>query len=259
MSSFVINPYAFGVAEDADAAAYLNAVEVEDGQALEAGVRKAVDDFVKGCKNDGIWSDIKTACILAGARTLDGALVPLVGSAPTSTGFVSGDYDRENGLVGGSGRNLNSNRSNADDPQNDFHMSVYVHTVGSAAFGYYIATTGTSTGADNILRNNATSLFWRCRSNQSDSPANSNVTGLIGSNRASSSNYDAYYGGSTTTYSRTSQTPNGNDIFVFNNTSSAGIPSNGRLQWYSIGEATDLALLEGRLDTLMADFATAIV
>jgi hypothetical protein len=56
---------------------------------------------------------IKASCILAGARTLAGALVPLAGAAPTNVGpFVSGDYNRKTGLVGdGSTKYLNSNRA----------------------------------------------------------------------------------------------------------------------------------------------------
>jgi hypothetical protein len=38
---------------DPDAAAYLRAVEAADGQALETPVKRAVDDFIKGCKADG--------------------------------------------------------------------------------------------------------------------------------------------------------------------------------------------------------------
>jgi hypothetical protein len=255
MSSFVINPYAFGAAEDPDAAAYLDLVEDEDGQALEAGVRKAVDDFVKGCKADGIWSDIKAACILAGARTLDGALVPLVGSAPSNTSLVSGDYDRENGLTGGSGKRLDTNRAANADPQNDFHMSVYVHTVPtSQAFAAHMATAANNT---QIFRNNsATDLGWRCRSSTARNVSNSNVTGLIGANRSSSGSFTAYYNGATTTFNDADSATNQN-LFVLGNTNN--LWSNARLQFYSIGEATDLALLEGRLDTLMADLATAVV
>jgi hypothetical protein len=244
--------------EDPDATAYLNAVEAADGQALEPDVRDAVDKFVKGCKTDGIWTAIKASCILAGARTLNGALVPLVGPAPTNTGFVSGDYNRKNGLIGGNGRNLNSNRSNNAYPQNDFHMSVYVHTVGTSNFGYYIAVDSNSSGSDQILRNNATGLFYRCRNSTARTPANSNVTGLIAIKRSSSASYDAYYGGSTTNYADPSQTPLNQDIFVFNNRSSEGFPTNGRLQFYSIGESLNLALLNNRLTTLMTDLAAAI-
>jgi hypothetical protein len=85
---------------DPDAAAYLRAVEAADGQALETPVKRAVDDFFRGCKADGTFSAIKAACLLCGARTLAGALVPLAGTAPTNNNFVDADYNRETGLSG---------------------------------------------------------------------------------------------------------------------------------------------------------------
>jgi hypothetical protein len=85
---------------DPDAKAYIAAVEVADGQALEPAIRTAYNNFILGCKSDGIWDAIKASCILAGARSLSGALVPLKGSAPTNNNFVSGDYVRTTGLVG---------------------------------------------------------------------------------------------------------------------------------------------------------------
>jgi hypothetical protein len=77
---------------DSNALTYINAVEAADGQALELNVKLVINDFVVGCKADGIWDAIKASCILAGARTLPGALVPLVGSAPTDFNFW-GDAD----------------------------------------------------------------------------------------------------------------------------------------------------------------------
>jgi hypothetical protein len=73
---------------DPDAKAYIAAVETADGQALEPAIRTAYDQFIRGCKSDGIWDAIKASCILAGARSLSGALVPLVGAAPTNNNFV---------------------------------------------------------------------------------------------------------------------------------------------------------------------------
>jgi hypothetical protein len=73
---------------DTDAQAYITAVETADGAALEAGVKTAINNFVVGCKADGIWSAIKASCILAGARTLTGALIPLAGTAPTNFDFA---------------------------------------------------------------------------------------------------------------------------------------------------------------------------
>ncbi len=65
---------------DEDAGNYIQAVEASDGQALAGSTTKAINNFVIGCKQDGIWNAIKASCILAGARTLAGALVPLVGT-----------------------------------------------------------------------------------------------------------------------------------------------------------------------------------
>ena len=114
---------------DAEALAYITAVETADGQALETGVRIAINNFVVGCKQDGIWNAIKASCILAGARTLAGALVPLVGTAPTNFNFDSEDYNRKTGLKGnGSDKYLASNRNNNADPKDNKHLSVYIST-----------------------------------------------------------------------------------------------------------------------------------
>jgi hypothetical protein len=70
---------------------------------------------------------IKAACLLCGARTLAGALVPLVGAAPTNNNFVDADYNRETGLKGnGSTKYLDSGRANNDDPQDDNHNSAFI-------------------------------------------------------------------------------------------------------------------------------------
>jgi hypothetical protein len=87
---------------DPDAARYLAAVEAADGQALETPVRVAIDTFIKGLKaTPGLFDAIKASCILCGARTITGALVPLAGAAPTAQGgWASGDYSRTDGMTG---------------------------------------------------------------------------------------------------------------------------------------------------------------
>jgi hypothetical protein len=50
----------------------------------------------------------------------------------------------------------------------------------------------------------------------------------------------------------TSQTPLNQNVIVFAASSDPGRPSNGRLAFYSIGEAIDLALLDARVSTLIA-------
>jgi hypothetical protein len=88
---------------DPDALTYLAAVAAADGAPVEVGVAVAVDDFIRGCKADpsgtpgrSNWDAIKASCILCGARTLAGALVPLrdygpeLWDAPTPTIINSG-------------------------------------------------------------------------------------------------------------------------------------------------------------------------
>jgi hypothetical protein len=115
MSLLISSVYTY----DADASAYILAVEAADEiaspgiGALEPATRSAINKFVVGCKADGIWTAIKASCILSGARTLAGALVPLAGTAPTNFNFVSGDYNRKTGLGDASNttKYLNSNRT----------------------------------------------------------------------------------------------------------------------------------------------------
>ena len=91
-----------------EAAAYIKSIETADGQALEPQTKIAINTFIRGCKIDGNWDAIKSSCILAGARTLNGALISLKGTAPTNVNFISSDYNRATGLKGdGSSKYLN--------------------------------------------------------------------------------------------------------------------------------------------------------
>jgi hypothetical protein len=85
-------------AYDADAQAYITAVEAADGQALESGVRDAVNTLVLALKAASIWSVAAQILLPCGPRTLAGALLPLRGAAPTNNGFIGDNYNRELGL-----------------------------------------------------------------------------------------------------------------------------------------------------------------
>jgi hypothetical protein len=261
----------WNVVTDFDVNAYIAAVERADGQLLEGAVKEAISSFVVGCKADGIWTAIKASCILAGARTLAGALVPLVGTAPTNTNFVSGDYNRETGLVGnGSTKYLNSNRNNNADPQNSKHISVYVTTApttggGADSNGYPMcigAGTG-ATGSSEIFRdNNATtgSIRNNCATASTITGAGT-ATGLLATSRSSSSSYVARFISSNQTITQTSETPFNGTIGVFragSGVSTAFTYHNGRIAFYSIGESLDLALLDTRVTTLVNAIAAAI-
>ena len=244
-----------------EAVSYVAAVEAADGQELEFGVAKAINDFVLGCKNDGIWDAIKASCILAGARTLAGALVPLVGTAPTNYNFVSGDYNRETGLKGdGSTKYLNSNRNNNADPQDSQHISVYSTQAPSTGVRMYIGAGG-SYGATGSSQINTISLnsgvAQRSRSSASVGFDNLGyLTGLYGNSRNSSSSYFYRYGGNAGTVSQSSQAPFNANIQIYAN--EASLLSNARLAFYSIGEALDLAKLDTRVSSLITAIGAAI-
>jgi hypothetical protein len=249
---------------DADAAAYIAAVEAADtaaGQSggLEAGVKWNIDQFVRGCKADGIWTAIKASCILSGARTLSGALVPLVGTAPTNIGglFVAGDFNRKTGLKGdGVSKALNTNRSRSADPINSFHCSVYsTTTIDNAVFGV-----STNSQSDQLLAVSATTgPAIRGRSVS----INFRVTGFIGaSNTASELTARSSRVNLTNTGAAYGAFADSNAYWVFarnlGSNVSGGSPSLARLAFYSIGESLDLALLDARISTLITSNALVI-
>ena len=246
-----------GVIFDSNAAAYIAAVEAADGQSLETAVKTAINTFVVGCKTDGIWTAIKAACILEGARTLPGALVPLVGVAPTNNNFVSGDYNRKTGLVGdGSTKYLNSNRNNNADPQNSKHLSVRVSTSSNVQSTTLIGQ-AFATGSSHLTTNNTPSpTSYAARVN---GPGVANIgtlsTGFVGLNRSTSTGFVLRSSGSNTAeQASTSATPASGNILVFGGISLYA----GRLAFYSIGESLNLALLDARVTTLVNAIAAAI-
>jgi hypothetical protein len=245
---------------DADVNAYITAVELADGgDALEAGVRDAINTFITGCKSDGIWDAIKSSCILAGARTLTGALTPLRGSAPTNNGpFVSGDYDRKGLLGNGTTKWLDSGRANNADPQDSNHHALWVVTADSSgASRSYIDAGGTLTGAKNTGRSaTIANLFVRNRCTTVSSQAFGSATGLVGTTRSASTGYTLRASATNTSITQASQTPSTDNVSVY---SRAGINvTNAKFAWYSIGESVDLALLDARLTTLMAAIGAAV-
>jgi hypothetical protein len=240
---------------DPDAKAYILAVEAADGQTLESGVKKAYNTFVKGCKSDGIWDAIKASCIMAGARTLSGALIPLKGTAPTNYNFVSGDYNRETGLIGnGTTKYLDSNRNN--DPQNSKHLSVYLTQLPISLTNTSYIGSGIQTGGSQLARVLSNTFTARINSSAGSNIATESV-GFIGSSRSSSSTIFSRIGGSTTSISNASATPATEAIRVFSRLSPLDY-SNQRAAFYSIGESVDLEKLDSRVTTLMSNIATAI-
>jgi hypothetical protein len=262
--TWLITPaYKNAAVSDADAQTYLRAVETADGQALEPAVAVAVNDFVIGCKSDGIWSAIKASCILAGARTLTGALVPLVGTAPTNVNFVSGDYNRKTGLVGdGSTKYLSANRTADADPQNSNHISIFASSSSQAAFNALIgARLPDDNSSARVIHLNTGVIAAYHNSATPVSLSQTLSAGFLGAARLSSASTVFRANAANTLGTETSSALNSLTIPVFARRTGASTLdgySNARLAFYSIGESLNLALLDARVTTLINAFAAAI-
>lgn len=247
-----------GAGYDTDAANYIAAVEAADAAAgspggLETAVKDAYNAFFVGCKQDGTWGAIKASCILAGARTLDGALVPLIGPAPTKYNFVAGDYNRKTGLVGnGANKWMDTNRSATADPLLNCHASSFVSsgTVGLASVAAQV------NGSVVLVHRNP--VAGRMRNDlYNTSSINGTVPSFVGFSRSSSTGYTA----------------RSNNVSQFLGALASNNPAIGnfathrylgtiyydsRLAFYSIGESLDLALMEARVTALVNALAAAI-
>jgi hypothetical protein len=259
------------VGVDFDAARYIAEVQGADGQSLEPEVQDAINQFVMGCKSDGIWNAIKASCILAGARTLNGALVPLKGTAPTNFNFVAGDYNRKTGLIGnGSTKYLDSNRADNADPQNNAHLSVFVSSAGTGGTGvtetYIGGGDGTLTVSlraiirfNGVSSNSAVGTYNRF--NNFYSAGSLNLTGFIGNTRNASAEFISRANEVNTLITATSRATDSTSLGVFverRDGATLTRYASCRLSFYSIGESLDLALLDSRVTTLMSDITAAI-
>jgi len=241
---------------DADALAYLTAVEAADGQALESSVKSAINTFVVGCKADGTWTAIKASCIMAGARTLSGALVPLAGTAPTNNGFISGDYNRKTGLLGdGASKFIDTNRSNSADGINSKHFSVYLSVSNDHTATRYFGGTRNATG-NTFLGNTVSANLFRLGASLNVT-SSSPIFGLFGASRPSDILVNYISNSSVASIANTATSLISDDIDIFRRGTDA-IYYGSRISFYSIGTDLNLARLDTRITTLMTTFNTLL-
>jgi hypothetical protein len=257
---------------DPDARDYILRVEAADGERLESQVRGAINDFVLGCKADGIWDAIVGCCIMAGARTHNGALVPLKGTAPTNYNFGSGDYNRKTGLLGNdSNKALDTNFTNNEATlysQNNNHLSVYITQLQTDATGQIIGTIA-GAGSLSYIRHGSTSQisFVSMTLLSTTRTVSSLSTGFQGLTRNNSSNFTSRatttIGASEATTTANSQSPASLKWGVFGSFTAAAPttptqPTSARMSFYSLGKSLTLSSLDSRVTTLMATLASVI-
>jgi hypothetical protein len=285
---------------DPDASSYITRVIAADtangnSSGLEFDYKKAINNFVIGLKTDGIWSAINSCCILAGARTYQGCLIPLKGPNPTNYNFTSAYYNRKNGLSGGgttATRYIDSNTTNLlgyDYATNskawDVHASVFVtdnlNSSSVVSAGYVLGSDITYNGAVAIRPYSTTSSIFRARATNSLStydPSSNIGVGFIGVSRGPSTDSTAgnksYLSYNTTSNTQTSiitlstavsQYPNAttnpvSNIHVFQrSTPSSAVNFGGKMSFYSIGNYLDLNVLASRVKILMNSINNSVV
>jgi hypothetical protein len=240
-----------GVSYETEASTYFAAIATA-GSTITTANKAAVNAFIVGCKADGIWTAIKASCLLAGPDSLAGALVPLVGAAPTNNGpFVSGDYSRTTGLVGdGLTKQLDSNYNPSVLAQDNVSAGVWVSTLPSAERA--ALSSGRSAPGSLVLTIATTSSRSRCRSGTFSAGKFVAPLGLVGISRSASTEYTLRSAGSNVTVTNTSEAPYNGTAAIFNHKPTPSSYFDGRLSFYHIGESLDLALLNARLTTYMA-------
>jgi hypothetical protein len=244
------------------AADYIAAVESADGQPLESAVKTAYQNFISGCVSDGLWLALKSSCILAGARTLSGALVPLVGTAPTNNNFVTADFNRKTGLIGNSTtKYLNTNRPSNSDPQNNCHISIYQNATSSGTktwIGHYQATPFVQSD----LLTSGGLVYSRLNSSSTGTTtASATALGFYGASRSFAASFSFKRPNTAeTTITRSSATPSSlnNYVFASNNDGVLSNVHGARLSFFSIGESLNLTLFNTRVSNLMTALAAAI-
>jgi hypothetical protein len=241
------------ISADADVSSYILAVESADGEQLEEGVISAVENFVVGCKSDGIWNALKASCILAGARTLSGALVPLAGTAPTNFNFVSGDYNRKTGLKGNASTKY-------------LRHSVGTINSNQLSYGFWLTSDRTTSqsylGPTELHRISGQTNAARVRpgvTTFTQMGSSNTMPGLIGVNLQTNEFIWRCLGQSNSVV-KTSTGQITTPFFVYG-TNVNGTPNSlcaSRFSLYFVGENLTLALLDSRVSTLMTALAAAI-
>lgn len=257
---------------DPDAERYIAAVEQADGRPLEEAVRVAIGEFVIGCKEDGVWSAFANTFLFCGARTLSGALVPLVGRAATNFNFVTGDYNRRIGLKGNRSNKyllagLSGSQLNAASHHCFFYGSDFETAIVAQGFGAWDGINLDSV-FDFLFFFNGTRF---ARSNAIDGSASISSgftsSGSITASRTALNDFRLFQNGTlSATNSTALQTRFGNSlrlgIFGRNDgVNSVASPTASRFAVFSFGgglPATRVAALHSRADAFVASIGAAI-
>ena len=171
--------------------------------------------------------------------------------AGTLNNFVTDDWNAVTGLLGdGSTKYVGSNRTDADDGQNDASFGCFQSTAGAGAL------MGSGAGvAGKLITNFSGGYVIRCNDTSFIIHAKVALDGqLVAATRNSSTAYDYRIGGITSTQSQNSLAIGSNEIRVFH---VIGITySDARIPFYHIGPNLNGTGELAELETILTDWQT---
>ena len=249
----------FNIPTDLDTIDYISRVAAADGSTLEPGVILAIDQFIQGCKKDNVWDLITSSCILCGAKTLAGALVPLKGNSITNNGFEESDYNRKTGLTGLSNNTkyLDTNTSDTSVPLNDVHMYARISALPTSLNSQFVVSGDLSeTGNSSLMLQQYNTYFYtynRGRVNEYIG-IGAGQTGDFALWRSNQYNAITAKNSTVQTNGKGSNPSLGDNVLIR--------PSDGRMQFFSFGTSlnsqTNYDLLRARVANLIAAIDIAI-
>lgn len=270
---------------------YLDRVTAADVAAgntsgLEMGVTDSVSTFLQDLVSDfylGVSSNvisqaasvIKAMPIMAGARTLDGALTPVVGPSPTNgTGttnmFTSGNYNRKTGVkTNKDNKYIRTNYNNNADDKANRHIALWkgVAETGSTN-GICLLAGNVNAGSDSYFYHDAGGTAnFRLNGVSYVNPTGTGsvasqpfATGFFGTNQLSTNRTVRVSGWSASSgnYSTTQGAGNPVDANILIGDPTTSFPTNCSIAFYSLGSSLSQPTLSSRVATLMAALAAAI-
>lgn len=243
---------------DVDATAWIRAVEQADGEELELGVRKAMNQYVLDLKSNSIWSTINTMVVKMGARTLAGILVDVKDPTRswTNYNFVSGDYSRTTGLVGNaSTKYLDSGVAASSLSQNSMSAWAYINTLPNANDYLFGRGLVGSSGSVSMYRYKVGQIDANISAGGAVTQSVTMVVGLVGAHRTSSSSVTLYNNGTSYVKASGSVTTNTGNLLDYSCNTSAANFSSHRGQITGFGASVPSF---DNLKTVTDSFVTAI-
>jgi hypothetical protein len=244
---------------DSDARNYIARIESQDGQPLEEGVRNAYCKLVADLKENEIWPLITCCCILAGARTINGAIEPLVGADQLIINgpWPESHYNRKTGLYSDANRYINT------QAQSNSHAAIWLSSFtrdsGDIENKTYIGFRPL-TGAETSIARSVFQTTFRVASLSALAAAPSSNLNFIGVSRIDGTQLTFRVNGLNSTQGNSSSSGPTGEMYVY---ALNGIPfqteriPKARIAFYSIGGTLSGTQLQ-QFDSIITSFLNTI-